>query len=277
MIDVRNTGRRRCCPSPTENEQAAWPVRQKVAREKCGLLQRNLLQTATRSRPTFCAHRKHLLGTPIEYRNTANSDLTSNMTPDTLPPYRHVSSRPISLADASKMLDKYVADSEKHAHLQPDSLITPTGVAFSSNGGPKGGVVMHNLRRVAAGLRGEYLEPEKTPEPEEEEPDLGITTLNGNMNGQTADKEQGDWQEMSEFEREEGMIEVGELGDRTNVVAEGGEVPEIEAAGAKQDGAKRKKGGDEAGLDKEARKKAKKDRLKKEQKEREKAKANKSK
>jgi hypothetical protein len=178
------------------------------------------------------------------------------------------------------MLDKYIKNSEKHPHLQPDALITPSGVTFSSNGGPRGGVVMHNLRRVAAGLRGEYLEPEKTPEPEEQDPDLDTMTLKetGKKSGQSADNEQGDWQEMSEFEREEGMIEVGELGDRTNVVAEGGEVPEIEVvAGAKQDGAKRKKGGDDAGLSKEARKKAKKDRLKKEQREREQAKAGKSK
>ncbi|KAH4341242.1 hypothetical protein HBH98_182210 [Parastagonospora nodorum] len=32
-----------------------------------------------------------------------------------------------------------------------------------------GSVVMHSLRRVAAGMRGEFLEPEKTPEPEEDE------------------------------------------------------------------------------------------------------------
>src|SRR5690242_19811345 len=84
-----------------------------------------------------------------------------------LPPYRRVSSRPISRANASNMLDKYLANSEAHPRLHPDSNITPTGVTFSSHGGPMGGVVMHKLRRVSAGLRGEYMEPEVTPEPDD--------------------------------------------------------------------------------------------------------------
>jgi hypothetical protein len=204
------------------------------------------------------------------------------MTPETLPPYRHISSRPISLADASKILDKYIANSERYPHLQPDAIITPSGVTFSSNGGPMGGVVMHNLRRVAAGLCGEYLEPEATPEPEEQDVEFGTTSLKGNgqkakNNGHAANTEQSEWQDMSEFEREEAQIEVGDIGDRTNVVAEGGEVPEVEVvAGAGQGGAKRKKGGEDAGMDKEARKKAKQAREKERRRKMEEARAGKS-
>ncbi|KAJ4301045.1 hypothetical protein N0V90_003135 [Kalmusia sp. IMI 367209] len=146
------------------------------------------------------------------------------------------------------MLDTYLTNSEAHPHLHPDALITPSGATFSAQGGPTGGVVMHNLRRVAAGLRGEYLEPEPSPEPEEQS-----ATTNGGWKGRKSSENttmaaQEDWQNMSEFEREEGMIE------------EGGEAPELEAiAGAEEgEGEKKKRKGDEGKLDKEARKKAKK-------------------
>lgn len=140
-----------------------------------------------------------------------------------------------------------------------------------------GGVVMHNLRRVAAGLRGEYLEPEATPEPEELEPDFGTTSLKGDgkrgKQGGLGANEQSEWQDMSEFEREEGQIEVGDLGATTNVLAEGGEVPQVEVVtGAEQGGAKRTQDVEDAGMDKEARKKAKKarnmERLRKKEEER---------
>jgi hypothetical protein len=188
------------------------------------------------------------------------------------------------LADASKMLDKYLTNSERHPHLHPDALITPTGVTFSSHGGPTGGVVMHNLRRVAAGLRGEYLEPEATPEPEENEQDSGATNRKGKgkkgrRSADTVDGAQNEWQDMSEFEREEAEIEVGEIGERVIVVQEGGDAPVVEVTGGAEQGRKkRKKGGDGEGVvDKEARKKAKKSRHKEEQAKKEKARAGKSK
>ncbi|KAJ8113602.1 hypothetical protein OPT61_g4306 [Boeremia exigua] len=183
------------------------------------------------------------------------------MVPDAPPPHRLVSSKPISLADASTMLQNYIANSETHPHLHPDALITPTGVTFSSHGGPTGGVVMHNLRRVAAGLRGEYLEPEPTPEPEEAAAE-GDRAWNGKNKGKGkrttfTDAEAGtvevEWQDKETYEREQGEMEIGDLGDRTNVVQDGGDEPHVDVTGEKR------KGGD-AKLDKEARKKAKKDR-----------------
>ena len=185
------------------------------------------------------------------------------MVPDAPPPHRLISSKPVSTADASTMLQTYISHSEVHPHLHPDALITPTGVTFSSHGGPTGGVVMHNLRRIAAGLRGEYLEPEPTPEPEagEEEGAEGEKAWKGKKGkGKKTtftDAEAGtveiEWQDKEAYEREQGEIEIGEIGDRTNVVQEGGEEPEVEVTGEKR------KGGD-AKLDKEARKKAKKER-----------------
>ncbi|KAF2740535.1 hypothetical protein EJ04DRAFT_213096 [Polyplosphaeria fusca] len=197
------------------------------------------------------------------------------MTPDTLPPYRHISSTPISLGDASALLTTYLTNSESHAHLHPDALITPTGVEFSSHGGASGGVVIHNLRRVAAGLRGEYLEPEKTPEPETQDQtnawgDEGAHKKKKKGRRATdsaaATANEG-WQDMSEYEREQ-AAEVGEIGPRDTLVAEGQEAVEHEevyaTVGAQEEdgdvegGKKRKKTSDE----KEARKKAKKEKEK---------------
>ncbi|KAJ4370417.1 hypothetical protein N0V83_004935 [Neocucurbitaria cava] len=189
------------------------------------------------------------------------------------PPNRHISSTPTSLTSASRLLETYLANSERHPHLHPDALITPNGVTFSSHGGPTGGVVMHNLRRVAAGFRGEYLEPERTPQPEEDQDavfeDLdswvksGEHTMSGEGGKKSNPSKDDEWQDMAEYEREEGVVEVGEIGTRTTFVQEGSQEPDVQVTGVAQDG-KRKRGG--AGdseavgkLSKEARKKAKKE------------------
>lgn len=132
---------------------------------------------------------------------------------------------------------------------------------------------MHNLRRVAAGLRGEYLEPEKTPEPELQNWDgeegrkrrtkdghrkafqtEGAANANGEGAAVTADE---GWQNMSEYERDEGLVEVGEIDDRSNFVQSQPIVDGDVTGGAEgvQANSKRKADGK---LDKEARKKAKK-------------------
>lgn len=176
------------------------------------------------------------------------------MVPDAPPPHRLVSSTPVDVATAAGMLQDYITNSEAHPHLHPDALITPTGVTFSSHGGPAGGVVMHNLRRIAAGLRGEFLEPEPTPEPEEQSAQ-GEETWKGKKGKgkKTAfiDENEFEWQDKEVYEQEQGEIEVGEIYDRTNVVQEGGEEPEVEVTGGKRKGDKQSK---------EERKKAKKER-----------------
>ncbi|KAF2015902.1 hypothetical protein BU24DRAFT_187484 [Aaosphaeria arxii CBS 175.79] len=186
------------------------------------------------------------------------------MGPETLPPYRHVSSNPIGNEDAAEMLATFIKNSEIHPHLHPDALITPTGVQFGSHGGPSGGVVMHNLRRVAAGLRGEHLEPEPSPEPEERNGQDGRKNkrkvFDDDQEAATGDGGE-EWQDKSEYEREEGRVEIEEIGDRDNFVASGVDVPEVEGGEEEGDegqvGEKRK-----ANVDKEARKLAKKARHK---------------
>ena len=166
------------------------------------------------------------------------------------------------MSEASTLLQTYMANSEVHAHLHPDALITPTGVTFSSHGGPTGGVVMHNLRRIAAGLRGEYLEPEATPEPDDQDGQHGAQDKGKGNKARAkkitfADADTGavdvEWQEKEAYEREQGEMEIGDVADRSNLVQEGGEEPKADVTGEKR------KGGD-AKPDKEARKRAKKER-----------------
>ena len=117
---------------------------------------------------------------------------------------------------------------------------------------------MHNLRRIAAGLRGEYLEPEPTPEPEAEEGAEGEKAWNGKKGKgkkTTFTDAEVEWQDKEAYEREQGEMEIGDVGARANIVQDGGEEPEVEVSVAGE----KRKGGD-AKLDKEARKKAKKER-----------------
>lgn len=187
------------------------------------------------------------------------------------PPLRHVSSTPISLSSASTILDKYMQNSETHAHLHPDAVITPEGVTFNAQGGALGNPLMHHLRRVAAGLRGEYLEPDLSLDDVDDDQqgavaDIAVTTGGKKLGKKTkaAAAAEEDWQDMAEYQAEQGGIEIGEVGDRTHVVQEGGEEPEIQITGSK--GKKRKDQTDDAQagadgeVDKAARKRAKKER-----------------
>lgn len=177
------------------------------------------------------------------------------------PPRRQVSSAPVSLSAASAVLEKYLQNSETHAHLHPDALITPDGVTFNAKGGAVGNLLMHHLRRVAAGLRGEYLEPDATLEAQEE----ALDAADGEGSKNTGAEQE--WQDVAAYQAGQGGIEIGDVGNRNNVVQEGGQEPLVQTNDTK----KRKKdqayGHDhnqqsppDGQVDKDARKKAKKER-----------------
>jgi hypothetical protein len=119
------------------------------------------------------------------------------------------------------------------------------------------------------------LEPEPTPEPEGgEQQDAENAQKEGNQIASQSHKGEGKeqgWQDMSEYEREEGGIEVGELGERSNFVTSGGDAPAVEPTSAIEghDELRTKR---KAKEDKEARKKAKKERNKEFKKQKEKGK-----
>jgi hypothetical protein len=120
---------------------------------------------------------------------------------------------------------------------------------------------MHNLKRVEAGLRGEWLAPSLELEAEgmagfESFPVTGI-----GLEGGEDDATEG-WQDLEEYQREQ-SIEMGEIGPRETVIGERDEaLPVINTKARKP-------------IDKEARKREKKERLKREKIARENTKHNK--
>ncbi|KAI9841208.1 MAG: hypothetical protein M1837_000935 [Sclerophora amabilis] len=61
---------------------------------------------------------------------------------------------PILPSTALDLLQAFLVDAESSPHLHPDALLTEGGPQRSSAGE---GLILHNLRRVEAGLRGERL------------------------------------------------------------------------------------------------------------------------
>ena len=70
----------------------------------------------------------------------------------------------ISPQIAQKNLAAYLARTPLHPHLHPDALLSAAGAAFSAQSGPIGGLAIHHLKRIEAGLRGENLIAESKEE-----------------------------------------------------------------------------------------------------------------
>lgn len=183
----------------------------------------------------------------------------------------------ITIYDAQKFVSKYLKDSEHKPHLHPDARLEPKGVSLSTLGGRKGGVILHQLRRVEAGLRGEVLQPEpgaghqnsavgddnQIPFSQDAALDALIAAANQEMEEEEdssktaagkkrkAEDLEGEWQDPEVMDAEMDGTEDGPLHDHPTAVAEGGKVPALKSAEK---------------LDKEARKKAKKARQKEEKK-----------
>lgn len=208
------------------------------------------------------------------------------------PTILHPSSlKPLSVEDAQKTIAKYLSDSERKPYLHPDARLEPRSVALSTLGSRQGGVILHQLRRVEAGLRGEVLQPEprtdgdngilvdaeatsELPLGNDAALDAMIEAANQEMddedvdssnkrkaNAMDTDGDNEDWQDPEEMDMQMEGTEDGPLHDQTTAVAEGGQVPALKSAEK---------------LDKEARKKAKKEKRKEEQKSKEAARRNKA-
>lgn len=173
------------------------------------------------------------------------------------PPIVHHSSNRISPEKASTLLSTYIASAEKDASLQPDAILTERGPAFPAKDSTTG-LVMHNLKRVEAGLRGEHLGEDLSYA------DHGGQGLPGMQFGRSDKVEvhgagdtmgQDGWQDMDEYEREQEVTE-GEVGQRhTGVGEDGGDVPRLRESLSVHEKEERKR------RKKEKRKKEKKDRL----------------
>jgi hypothetical protein len=170
------------------------------------------------------------------------------------PPHVHHSLTRISPASALRQLQSYLEEASTEAHLQPNALLTLTGPT-AANSSDAGGLVLYNLRRVEAGLRGEVLVAgdrktdnvpmEDLPNITVEEEVAGIELVVDQHGGGS----EGDWQDPESYSREQ-VDEVEGMGDRQTAIQDSGDVPAItESIPSVQSG-------DEAGQKKIKRKRA---------------------
>jgi hypothetical protein len=173
------------------------------------------------------------------------------------PPMQHPTGpQRLTPQTAQSQLSTFLAQTATKPHLHPDALLSSTGIQFSANSGPTGGLALHHLSRIEAGLRGENLVQETQEELEavfgEEMRAAG--TLRGDDRRADAAIEKTkskksssqdrvrEWEDGAEFAQNQEILE-GEVGERggAEVVQQGGAPPEIEQhAGGKVDAATRK-------------------------------------
>jgi hypothetical protein len=193
------------------------------------------------------------------------------------PPHRAIPSVPISQDIALKFLSSYLEATKTSPHLLPNARLESSGPTAGSSASS---VTIHNLKRVEAGLRGEWLAP--TLDLEEGKVTVAEGMDDGTNKGQYVNEEaEGEgWMDLDEYQREQ-SIEGGEIGERLPGVAELGDSdfdgPEVEGNDKNEEGAvnppKAKKikvkhnvtpAKVTKPIDKEARKREKKERLKRE-------------
>ncbi|KAH7336520.1 hypothetical protein BKA65DRAFT_527279 [Rhexocercosporidium sp. MPI-PUGE-AT-0058] len=123
------------------------------------------------------------------------------------PPQRSVASIPVSQDIALKYLSTYLEAAKTSPHLLPNARLEPSGPTAGSS---TSNITIHNLQRVEAGLRGEWLAPtldlEEGNVPIAEGMDDGTTKEHENAEGEG-------WMDLDQYQREQ-SIEGGDVGDR---------------------------------------------------------------
>ncbi|KAI9767573.1 MAG: hypothetical protein M1840_005610 [Geoglossum simile] len=104
--------------------------------------------------------------------------------------------RPISPSEALSQIQNYLTLSITDTSLHPSAQLTERGPVADLSSSSAGGLVLHNLRRIEAGLRGE-----RWADKEDE----------GNGNGEEGwvEEIEGGWEDMGQYQREQGVIEDG--------------------------------------------------------------------
>lgn len=169
------------------------------------------------------------------------------------PPHRHHASQRVVPSKALSLLSAYLTAASTDDSMHPNVLLTEAGPITPVSGTHQLGLVLHNLKRVEAGLKGERLATDMAIG--EDKMGQGLITDGGlqelfDRKTDAAAVDTNGWQDKAEFEREQG-IEQGEIGKRSNAASNGANgftVPKVGVEGPKSD------------LDKDARKRRKKER-----------------
>lgn len=159
------------------------------------------------------------------------------------PPVRSLQSIPISTDEALQRLQSYLEATKSNPFLLPNATLQVDGPKAQSES--TSSLVIHNLKRVEAGLRGEWLAPSLELETD------GVGgfrsfPITDNWGAEEDATEEG-WQDLDEYQREQstGAYEVSPT--ETGTKEQGKEAVPVHAKT----------------LDKEARKREKKKRMKK--------------
>lgn len=159
------------------------------------------------------------------------------------PPVRSLQSIPVSTEEALRRLQSYLEATKSNPALLPNATLQVDGPKAQSESASN--LVIHNLKRVEAGLRGEWLAPSLELEGNGMD-GLGLFPVTSNGYAGEEDSTGEGWQDLDEYQREQ-SIEIGEIGSRETSIGQKGE--EAVSVSIKV-------------LDKEARKREKKQRLK---------------
>lgn len=155
------------------------------------------------------------------------------------PPHVVHRSEAVSPEQALELLQTYLADSESRPWLHPDATLHEDGPHFART--MTGGLTIHNLRRVEAGLRGERLGTDLSLA--ELSAETGINYMHtsqaesmvaadaggggdDDLDGGGETHGDGEWQDMDSYRRDQDVME-GELGKRNNALEDGGTVPRL--------------------------------------------------
>ncbi|KAL8914627.1 MAG: hypothetical protein Q9171_000808 [Xanthocarpia ochracea] len=152
-------------------------------------------------------------------------------------------SQRISPSHTQQLISEFLEATTMDPSLHPNALLTENGPVVVSSGSV--GLVLHNLKRVEAGLRGEHLAADLTFKDFGGEglPAFTRDKIRNNGTETEESKAQADqapaqgWQDKAEYEREQ-EVEQGELGLtgtaletpilNTRLGHEGGKIPTVE-------------------------------------------------
>lgn len=176
------------------------------------------------------------------------------------PPTHHHSTVRIPASTALSLLSAYLEATAADPALHPNALLTDGGPVAASSDSITG-LVLHNLKRVEAGLKGEQLGADLTLEqfagdgsadPGPKRAIASAPDLPGQGHGGQGEGTEIEWQDKAEFERQQDVMqgEIGERGALSSGLSETGQIPRVKAT--------------KSAGERDARKGAKKERRKKE-------------
>ena len=147
------------------------------------------------------------------------------------PPHRSIPSVPINQEVALKYLQAYLEATKSSPHFLPNARLEPSGPTAGTS---SSSVTIHNLQRVEAGLRGEWVAPSLDLGQNNVKIAKGMDDGTNTGEGGEGDHMQVDgWQDLDEYQREQ-SIEEGEVGPRQAAIAQDGDEEILNQDGEEQ-------------------------------------------